>query len=74
MKRELQTKITDTLNKLPENEIEILEYEERKRRRLEIKEAKENIWKRWRGKRSDLKEKSPDDDEMRLEEVLKNTE
>ena len=41
MKKKLQTKITDTLVKLPENERAILEYEERNKRRLEKKEARE---------------------------------
>ena len=73
-KKKLQTKITDTLVKLPENERAILEYEERKKRRLEIKEARENIWKRWRGKKAETKQKSTDWEKMRLEEVLQNAE
>ena len=73
-KKKLQTKITDTLVKLPENERAILEYEERKKRRAEIKEARENIWKRWRGKKAETKQKSTDWEKMRLEEVLQNAE
>ena len=37
-------------NGLPENERKRQTEEEDKIRRLEIKEARENIWKRWRRK------------------------
>ena len=43
-----QQKITETLGKLPINRRILLERDLEKERRLDLKEAKEEIWKRWR--------------------------
>ena len=47
----VQKKITDALYKLPEKERNELKDEEIKVKRLELKEAKENVWKKWRNKK-----------------------
>ena len=41
-------KISETWNLLPETERRKLLAEEEKRRRLELRETKVNIWKKWR--------------------------
>ena len=46
--RNLQRKITDSLGTLPRNRRILLEREIEKERRLTIKEAREELWKRWR--------------------------
>ena len=46
--KEKQRKITETLEKLPENRRILVERELEKERRMNLKEAKEEIWKRWR--------------------------
>ena len=46
--KNLQRKITDTLGKLPRNRRILLEREIEKERRITIKEAREELWKRWR--------------------------
>jgi hypothetical protein len=40
----IQKKITDSLKKLPEKEVEQFLKVEEKKRKLELKESKENIW------------------------------
>ena len=46
--KETQTKITDKLREIPENERKILEMKVEKERRMELKEAKEKLISRWR--------------------------
>ena len=49
--KQKQKLLTDILlRELPAEKREKLEKEEERRRRLELQEAKENIWKKWRGK------------------------
>ena len=43
-----QQKITENLENLPEIKRILLEREMEKERRLNLKEAKEEVWKRWR--------------------------
>jgi hypothetical protein len=45
-----QKKITESWNRLPEHEKRRLEKEEARRRKLELRDAKINIWKKWRRK------------------------
>ena len=45
-----QQKISDSLKRLPERERAQAQAEETKQRRMELREAKVNIWKKWRGK------------------------
>ena len=47
-KKEKQEKITKTLNKLPENRRKLVKAQLEKERRIEIKEAREEIWKKYR--------------------------
>ena len=53
----VQKNITEAFNKLPETAKKRMLEEEEKEKRLELKEAKENIWKRWRGKKDVKKDK-----------------
>ena len=46
--KKLQRKITDTLGELPRNKRIILERELDRERRMTLKEAKEELWKKWR--------------------------
>ena len=67
-----QQRITETLKKLPKNKHILIEREEEKRRRILLKEAKEQLWKRWRQRKgreqktARLPEKS---EEKRLEMI-----
>ena len=45
-----QQKISDSLKRMPERERAQAQAEETKQRRMELREAKVNIWKKWRGK------------------------
>ena len=42
-------KITDSLKRLPDNERELFVREEGKRKRVELKEVRGNLWRKWRG-------------------------
>ena len=74
-----QQKITETWKLLPASERKRLEKEEMKSRKLELRDAKINIWKRWRGKngkeRPERRTKEQQDKdwldkiEQRLEEI-----
>ena len=50
-KRQVQKKITEVLEKLPENRREIIRREEEREKRILLKEAKEEMWRRWRQKK-----------------------
>jgi hypothetical protein len=45
----VQMKITESLKRLPENERELFMREEGQRKRVELKEVRENLWRKWRG-------------------------
>ena len=45
-----QQRIFETLKRLPEHERAQADAEETKNRRMELRETKVNIWKKWRGK------------------------
>ena len=47
--RGVQMKITVSLKRLPENERELFVREEGKRKRVELKEVRKNLWRKWRG-------------------------
>ena len=47
-KKQTQQKITSTLKLLPKPKQILLEKEEERRKRILLKEAKEELWKRWR--------------------------
>ena len=46
--RIIQQKITQTLKLLPEHERRKVSAEEEKRRKIELREAKIDVWKKWR--------------------------
>ena len=50
-----QKKITESWKRLPEHERRRLEKEETRRRKLELRDAKINIWKKWRKKENPKK-------------------
>ena len=77
-KKELiQMKITTELKKIPDNERKILENNIEKERLMSLKEAKMEIWKRWRqkkGKAPELKDKKTqelENLEAKLEKIEK---
>ena len=55
----IQKKLAETWLRLPEKEKVKFRNEEEKRRRLEMKTSRENLWK-WRGKMSKHMEKDPE--------------
>ena len=77
--KNIQTKITETLDKLPENRRKRIEMEEKKEKTLMMKEAKQAMWKKWQQKKGkktkswkDLDDKeSP---EQKLERIEKEVE
>ena len=50
-KRKLQTKITETLQELPQNRRILVEREKERERKLLLQEAKLELWKKWRQKK-----------------------
>ena len=52
------------MKKLPDREREILEMEERKFKKLELQEIKQNLWRKWRGRK---KEENRDSEEDNIE-------
>ena len=80
-KTKLQKKITDSLNQIPRNRRILLEQRLEKERRMTLKEAKEEIWKKWRhskGKRKNnpnkLRPSQNHDLEEKLEKIEKEVE
>ena len=76
-KKLLQGKITESLKKLPENEIELFLREEKKKRKMDLKEVKQNLWRKWRKNGEPQQEKEEDMEKTRgklarLEETLEN--
>ena len=43
-----QRKTTETLKKIPETDRKKLQLEEERKRKIELKYIKENMWKKWR--------------------------
>ena len=76
-KRMKQQKITTQLAKLPENRRIMLERELETERKLNLKEAKEELWRRWRQKkgRTEYKKKTKkEEEETNLERKLERIE
>ena len=68
--KQKQKLLTDLLlRELPEKNREKLVREEERRRRLELQEAKENIWKKWRGKSKKSKENIEENGVKMLERI-----
>ena len=55
--KKTQQKITQTWKRIPEHEQRHMLKEEETRRRFELREAKVNIWKKWRNEKDDKKKK-----------------
>ena len=69
--RETQRKLTDTWKRIPQNERRKVECEESRARKLEMREIKENIWKKWRGRdRNGLTEVEKREKEVKRKEEL----
>ena len=58
--KQLQQKITETWKRIPEHEQIHMLKEEEKRRRMELREVKINVWKRWR-KETDVRKKQTEE-------------
>ena len=56
--REKNLKITMLLEKIPKSEAQRIEEEVRRAEKLELREVKENLWKKWRGKAKVLDNKT----------------
>ena len=56
--KEMQKKITATWKLIPEHEQRQLVKEEERRRRMELREAKVNMWKRWRKETAEKKKET----------------
>ena len=73
--RERQSKITETLGKLPENRRILVERELDKERRVNLKEAREEVWKKWRQSKGKVRmNPKVGRDNNDLEEKLKKVE
>ena len=73
----MQKKITESLGELPKNRRLLLEREMELERRLLLKEAKEDVWKKWRqnkGRRGKNPKINTREDRNPLEEKLKRIE
>ena len=73
----IQLKISESLKRLPEVKKKAIEAEEERERRLMLKEAKEELWKRWRqrkGRKTDhpeVKDKEMERMEYKLARIEK---
>ena len=59
-----QQNLIEMMKKLPSKEQEAIEIEERKMKRLELQEIKENLWRKWRGKKDTRDSKVENEDEI----------
>ena len=80
-KNQIQKKITENLQVLPRNRQKIVEMELEKERRLDLVEAKHQIWKKWRNSKGKKKfnirigeDKEKGDLERQLEKIEKEVE
>ena len=71
-KLKIQTKITDSLKMLPADEQRKFNQEENRRKRQELKEIKENLWRKWRGGKK-VSEKKYGKEKEAWERNLKDT-
>ena len=63
----IQKKIEETFKKIPGREKEKIVEEEIRKERLELREVKRNLWKKWRGEKE--KEKTHDKQTIQLEKL-----
>ena len=61
-----QQNLIEMMKKLPSKEQEAIEIEERKMKRLELQEIKENLWRKWRGKKDTRDSKVENEDEIEI--------
>ena len=71
--KEKQRKITESWKRLPEFEKRQLKEEETRRRRLELRDAKINIWKRWRRKEEEPRTRTKDEENRDWLEKIEKT-
>ena len=76
-KRKQQT-LMEMIKKIPHREREIIEMEERKFKKLELQEMKQNLWRKWRGRRKEEKRDTGEDSIERqtteIEKILEKLE
>ena len=69
-----QTALMEMMRKLPSKEKEMVEMEERRMKRLDLQEIKQNIWRKWRGKKEKSEEKRKETEDERIERLTTNIE
>ena len=62
--RKINEKIIVAIETLPKREREIFLADEEKRRRLELRSIKENLWRKWRNRREENDQKSGEEKEF----------
>ena len=67
IEKQIQHKITETWKRIPEHEKIHLLKEDEKKKRLELREIKVNVWKKWR-KESKEKRKEVEEKQKRQQE------
>ena len=55
------------MRKIPSKEKEIMEMDERRMQRLDLQEIKQNIWRKWRGKKEKVEEKRKETEDEKIE-------
>ena len=71
--KDIKDKIMEKMKILPQEKVKEMESNEERERRLDLKEAKENLWRKWR-KGNRLKEPRPTSSKEQLELKLKKIE
>ena len=66
-----QRKITETLTKIPRQKQKTFLAETDEKRRRELKEMKENLWRKWGRKKPEKKHKEDKEIQKKLEENLR---
>jgi colicin import membrane protein len=66
--RKINEKIIVAIETLPKREREIFLADEEKRRRLELRSIKENLWRKWRNRREENDQKSGEEKEFQKSE------
>ena len=63
--RKLDERISVAIENLPDREREVFLADEEKKRRLELRSIKENLWRKWRNRREENDQKSGEENELR---------
>ena len=72
--QKIQKKITETWKRIPEHERKHLMQEEERKRRFELREAKINVWKKWRRESAEKKKETEDSQRNNQESWLQKLE